>query len=395
MLSIAQLQSAYNNEQTLIILLARLYFGTQNVKEVGSFLTSNAINWPAFYQSVSVNNIRGFVYDVVSVNQIPVDAPTFDKLKKDAETITRQNFYQFKLTRQLLTEFEQLGVAIIAYKGMALAGKYYRQPFLRESTDIDFLVDKGSVERIRSHLYQLGYRSKFDAADRYLSYLISHHKELSFRPPPHPSGLNCSVEIQWQLLEHYFDPFPDFSFFAPQLAEHLSDKNTGLSPTHDFICTASHHLIKEPLWKFKNLVDLACMIQAADEQLNWPFIHQVFKKYGYAGFLFSGLTALSEVLGIAQGHLQFPQARYSLFKAGRYSNQWQDYMQLWRIIGAHQSPGQRVRFNTKALYGLLQPNLNDLKLARLPAWAVPLLIPLKPFRLMYERLITKKIKKNK
>ncbi|GAB2686615.1 hypothetical protein GCM10027037_05740 [Mucilaginibacter koreensis] len=383
--SIDQLKSTYSTEQVLIILLSRLYFGIQQANHIHAYLKCTTVNWPAFYRIVCINNIRGFIYDVVINHHVQIDSLIFNQLKIDARVITQKSFYQFKLTRQLLNDFKSLSITVIPYKGSMLANNYYKNPFLRESSDIDFLVKVDDVCRIRSYLKQNGYKPKFDAADKYLPYLIENYKELSFTPPLHTSGLNCSVEIQWRLLESYFGNFPDYNFFAKALRWQTEPDEIGLTETYDFICTASHHLIKEPLWKFKYLIDLACMIQTAGNRYTWDVITGIFKTYGYEKFLYSGLTALSEILGINFSCKTYSPTLYQLFLIEKYPQNYnRSYLQLLKVINSHQTFSQSLNFNTKALLSIFKPNLNDLKL-NLPAWAVPLLVLTKPFRILYEQ----------
>ena len=392
MLPVDQLTDTYTTEQVLMILLTRLYFGTQTENDVQKFINEQGINWDAFYKLASVNQVRGFLYDIISSSRIKTDPKLISLLGKDATTITRLGFYQLKLTQNLLNDFKNKGITVIPYKGAVLAGRYYKTPFLRESNDIDFLADKDDVPALRAYFHKNGYETKFDAADKYLPFILRYYRDLAFTAPMHEAGLKCSVEIQWQLLDAYFGQFSGFDFFAPHLTEDNSRKDipgSGLTPACDFLCAASHHLIKEPLWKFKYLVDLACIVQSSGSEFDWGKVINTFRACNYPDFLFSGMNALHEVLGISIPQESFSPVSYRLFMAGKHNNARRDHLQMLSVIYSKQTFVQKVKFSSKVFLSLFTPNLKDLSLIDLPAWAVPLLMPVKPFRLLYGYLFNK------
>lgn len=385
MLNSDTLKCTYTNEQTLIILLTRLYFGTYKVEDIRDFLDKEAIDWNIFYRLISVNDIRGFIYGIITESQITIDRQIHDTLKKDAMAITLIGSYQTDLLNNLKKEFEKLGIVAIPYKGNTLAARYYKSPLLRESLDIDFLISKEDLPQLRKCLYENGYESRYNISEHQMGFVLRFHRDISFISLKNRMGITCSVELQWKLLENYFGRFYQHDFFVQHLQSYTATDCTqhiGLAPTYDFLCVASHHLIKDPLLKFKYLIDLACMVQISSDKLDWEEINAHFKLYKFHPFLTSGMNALEEIIGLKLP-IQSTSAPYHLFTATENRTGRELFFERIKFVNLKLSFLKRIKHGMKVRLHLLVPNFNDLSMTDGPAWSIPLIVPGKFLRYLY------------
>ncbi|WP_212003040.1 nucleotidyltransferase family protein [Chitinophaga sp. HK235] len=390
MLNIETLKCTYTNEQVLVILLTRAYFGTQGIEATRDFLDKEVIDWNSFYKLISLNNIRGFIYDIITVSQITINPQIYDTLKKDAMGITLLGSYQAGLLSHLKNNFEKSGITAISYKGHTLAARYYKAPLLRESSDLDLLIPKDKLSQISKYLLENGYESKYNISAHQLRFVLRFHRELSFKSPKDRMGITCSVELQWKLIERYLGPFPRYDFFVQHLQRYTAvdgTSHTGLAPTYDFLCVASHHLIREPLLKFKYLIDLACIVHASSEQLNWEEINLHFKSYNFSPLLWSGMHAFDEIIGLQVPVSNIPKVPYHLFTATEMQTDnkalyKKNFYKKIRLINSMRSFQERIKLTIKTRLLFLIPNLNDLSRTNAPAWTIPLIIPVKIFRFL-------------
>ncbi|WP_143310054.1 nucleotidyltransferase family protein [Chitinophaga vietnamensis] len=393
MLNIETLKCSYTNEETLLILLTRLYFGTQDIEAVHAFLDKEVIDWSSFYKLILHNDIRGFIYDIITTFPVAIDKQIHDTLKKDAMAITLVGAYQARLISQLKIAFEKSGITVIPHKGSALAARYYRAPLLRESSDIDFLINKDDLPELRKCLHENGYEQRYSISAHQMGFLLRFHRELSFKAPKDRMGITCSVELQWKLLERYWGKFFEYDFFVQHLQPYMAMDGTsqvGLAPTYDFLCVASNHLIREPLLKFKYLIDLACMIQISSSELDWEEINSRFKLYNYTAFLWSGMNALIDIVGLQLPVPGLPPVAYHLFTATEIQIGRKAFFNKIRLTNLKRSFLGKIKFSVKArLSILLVPNVNDLSMTNAPAWTIPLIIPMKSFRLLYSYITRK------
>ncbi|WP_165973379.1 nucleotidyltransferase family protein [Pedobacter sp. ok626] len=386
MLNIDTLKGPYTNEQVLVILLTRLYFGTQKIDDIRDFLDNEIVDWNVFYKLISVNDIRGFICEVITISQITIDQETHDRLKKDAMGITLVAANLAGLKNHLMIEFEKLGIKAVPYKGATLATRYYKSPLLRESSDLDFLVNRDEVPQLMKCLYENGYRSKFNISAHQMGFVMRFHRELSFQSPKNRMGISCGVELQWRLLENFFRQFHQHDFFVEYLQSYTAidgSSHIGLAPTYDFLAVASHHLIREPLLKFKYLIDLACMVQTSSSQLDWEEINLQFKLHNFSGLLNSGMNALAEIVGLQLPVLNTVSPAYHLFSATEIKTGRNVYFRKIKLVNLKQSFLEKIKLSLKAHLSLLIPNLNDLSMTKAPAWTIPLIIPVKSLRFLY------------
>ena len=393
MLNIDALKGTYTNEQVLVILLTRLYFDTQKIQEVRDFLDKESIDWVLFYKLITINDIRGFIYDVITVSRLSIDQETHNTIKKDAMVITMVASNLMSIKTHLMMEFEKIGIKVVPYKGITLATRYYKSPLLRESMDMDLLVSKEELPQLINCLYENGYQAKYNISAHQMGFVIRFHRELTFQSPRNKVGISCAVELQWKLLENYFGQFHQHDFFVQHLESYTAVDGTshiGLSPTYDFLAVTSHHLIKESLLKFKYLIDLACMVQTSSAQLDWEEINLQFKSHHFSSLLSSGTKALTEIIGLQVPVENVPSVDYHLFSATETRRGRSVHFSKIGLINLKLSFLEKIKLTMKTRLSLLIPNLNDLSMTEGPSWTIPLIIPVKSFRFLYLYLTKKR-----
>lgn len=389
MLTIGLLKPTYTNEQILVILLTRLYFGTQDIEEIQGFLENEAIDWYVFYDLISNNDIRGFVYDIITVSRLKIDPQIHDTLKKDVMGITLLGSYQANLFGHLTNEFDKLGITVIPYKGRTLATRYYKAAHLRESSDIDFLIRKDDLRTLRKFLLEKNYTPKYNISEHQLRFISAFHREISFESPKDKMGITCSVELQWKLMEDFFGQFNGYDFFVQHLQPYTDQEGVsrvGLVPTYDFLCVASHHLIREPLLRFKYLIDLAAIAHGSSGELDWEELAFQFKQYNFSPYLLSGINALQDIIGLQLPAKYASEETYRLFEATKVRGGIDHFYKKLRIITSKQSFLQRTKLMLKVYVMFMAPGLNDLSKTQAPAWTIPFIVPVKTVRFLRNKL---------
>jgi len=397
MLTIARLKETCNNEQVLMILLSRLYFKTQSPGEVQDFIAKNTINWNLFYQVARAHQVASFIYQVVVSTNLQIDPACEKKLKQYTFHVSLNSLHQLKFVQHLQEELTRLGIQAIPYKGVCFASRYYQSMAQRESSDIDFLVGKDAIGNLRNYFHEKGYRAKQDVPADYLPYALTVFKELSFKTPADAMDINCSVEIQWKLLEGFVGDYLPFTALLPHVTTYTiaGYEQKGLTPTYDFLCIVSHHIIKDPLIRFKYLVDLACIASVGKDAIDHATVASVIKEYGYWKVFQESNTVIEDLLGI-QVHpgtsmpLQHPQLLQHAIGFPLAERTESRNIQAMLLLARLQD-GWRGNMKVKLrmlLYWIL-PNIDDINAFRLPVWCLPLLFVLRPFRLLYKYLFYK------
>ena len=100
----------------------------------------------------------------------------------------------------MLNLFHTHQVSAISYKGPALAASAYGDLSLRQFVDLDLIVRKRDVLRVKELLVTRGWQPEFELNEAQEAAFLDHYYDYGFSNER--GGL---VEIHWELTEGYFN----------------------------------------------------------------------------------------------------------------------------------------------------------------------------------------------
>lgn len=395
MLDTQQLKSIYNHEQVLLVLLTRLYFSNAERSEAENFLADHPINWQVFQQILRAHGMRSFIYGVVINHKLKLNEKLEFNLKTRYNNNRLKNFKQIKAAVELINVFKQQGIVVTPYKGAVFAQSYYTDMALRESSDIDFMIAKREVKAVEDYFISQQYEARTSVPRPYLNYYSRFFKDIVYYKA---AVVPASIEMHWRLVDRYAGNYPGYDFFAP----HLIPSPVGgltvdkLSPTYDFLAVASNHFVKDMGIKFKYLVDMACMINREQGTLDLGVIAGCARQYGFEKKLGMGLQLVDDLLGIELvGHRQRllsnellkTPLQYPIHLTRLYIN---EPAFLKRSLLLQDSAWHKFKFVLRCFLYAFLPTYADINEMKLPVYFLPVLIVLRPFRLIYQVIRPKK-----
>lgn len=310
MVSTTELKQYLDNEQLLVVLLSRLYFGAAEKKDVTGFLKAVAIDDDRFYRIISSHGIRPFIFHVISSENIEVGPQLYSRLKDFYVQNHLRSMEQAAICSSIIKQLEKKGISAIPFKGVVFAHSYYNNTGLRESSDVDLLISPSDVKETETLLKETGYQPKLSVPPSYLGYYIRNFKEIVYTAPARTNRNGYSVEVHWKLLNIYFGSFPGMNFFETGSADvFIGDLHLrGLQPTYDFLAVCSNHFVKDMSVKFKYIIDAACLLNKYQSSLDTGLIRQVSDKHHCRKRIEHGLYLVDALLGqqIAGFGLKYP-----------------------------------------------------------------------------------------
>ncbi|MDB5117326.1 MAG: hypothetical protein JWQ79_2818 [Mucilaginibacter sp.] len=390
MLTIQQLKEKYNHEQAVLVLLARLHFNTCTTTEVTDFIAENKINWALLLQITKAHGLRSFVYYVIKQYKISV-APAFEERLKKSHDITRRKNLRMAVTlSKLVGDFKEKGITLIPYKGVVFAHRYYPDIALRESADIDFLVAAKNINEIENYFIANNYTAKTTVSKAFKKYYQLFFKDMVYSTPG--TTETFSIEIHWRLMEQFSGNYPNYDFFIPHLEPYVLGglPVNKLSPTYDFLALVSNHFVKDMGIKFKYLVDVAALIRKENNNIDNKIIFETATHYGFTKRLETGLSLTESLLGVslanlvpynnaADAYLPVPLA-FPLHLPRLYINEPEF---IKRSLQLQDNNLRRVKFILKSIQYMFLPTYADINQLKLPVYFLPLMIIIRPFRLLY------------
>ena len=184
------------------------------------------------------------------------------------------------------------GIPVIPYKGTALAERYYSDPALRASSDLDLLVPAGSVLQAVDLLLRDGYTYGADNPDPRDWHLIqTMHNDLVVIAP------SCAwcVEIHWQLFKPWrqmsFDLDPHWWKFNLSSGEGL----VGCLHNEEMLLVVCAHAMNHYWDKLKWVVDVDRIVRSRP-LLDWQQLLVRARQSGLRRALFVGLLLAQQTL---------------------------------------------------------------------------------------------------
>lgn len=187
------------------------------------------------------------------------------------------NQAQFKTLAEIQAAFEKTGIQAVILKGLGLAFRYYPDPALRSTGDIDLLLNKNDVVHALQMLTEMGYRVY---ASKELNILP---KELSAISPAQ-NGLSDHIEVHHYNPEHrkIKDNSPDEEFKGfkeppqeLQIGQNTCHTLSGMDTLHYISQHTFRHLwdatTERPL-PLKWFADLLNIVESQADSLDWKYL---------------------------------------------------------------------------------------------------------------------------
>lgn len=395
MLPLQELKHLYSNEQVLLVLLARVYFSTATPSAVNDFIRQQPIDWELAYKTARAHSLRPFISYIIAEHNIDVQPAFREKLQQDYRIAMMNNVQISFQTARLVNHFKEKGIIIIPYKGAVLAHSYYENMALRESSDIDFLVDRKDVAAIEDYFISIGCRPVQTVPRSYLKFEQFFFKEIVYDTPASVTGRTYSIELHWTLTNRFAGKYPEYPFFRSHIEPYQLNSLSlhKLSPAYDFAAIVSNHFVKDMFGRFKHITDIACFLQRHPGLPDDHIIFSIAREYGFEKKLETGLSLVYALTGIAANprHTNKPLPDRYLATPLQYPIllprlQFNEGGFLKRSLELQDSFINKCKFLGRSFLYIFIPTYIDINTFKLPVYLLPLLFILRPFRLLYERV---------
>jgi Uncharacterised nucleotidyltransferase len=259
MLPIEKIMDTHGPSMAVVIQACRVFLRTADQKDLDALIASINPNWKEIAILSKVHRIRPVVFRVLMESITPTAIK--EQLKKELQLNTLQNFTIASETERLIDLLAKANISAIPYKGVAYSQQFYGDISMRESSDIDLVIDPNDLPKTFKIFEQDGYHV-FNLK-RYTSLgqqaYTDQEKDLCYDKITSGAD-NFHVEL------HYMITHPRFG--APKTINQFdlsgsmrSVLNGGaakfLLPAEHFRAITLHHLLHDGLEYLKIFIDLA------------------------------------------------------------------------------------------------------------------------------------------
>jgi hypothetical protein len=281
-------------EDALLLWSVRRCPEAERTKQIKSLL-GRGLDWPYVRDASSRHGLLPLLFKALEAIG-PDIAPNeiWGELKAQFRMNALRNLFLAGELIRLNRLFAENGISSIPYKGPTLAVLAYGDVLSRQFDDLDILVHKGDVLRVKRLLLADGYRPEVNLTPAEESTYLKSNCEYNFH-----SEKGIHLEIHWDLLPNYYSfPFDlegSWSRLAPvslEGAEVFTFSAVDLLP---ILC--SHYGCKHLWERLGWVLDFSRLIEA-NREMKWQEAIGQANRMGLRRTLSVGLFLARDLIGI-------------------------------------------------------------------------------------------------
>jgi hypothetical protein len=353
-------------------------------------LVRQTLDWDYLYQLARRHSVLPLLYWQLNKHvQSEIPPAQLERLRVKFRDNAARNLYLTGELERIITLFKAEGVAVLPYKGPALASAAYGDISLRRYVDLDILVGKRDVPRAQELLRSRGFRLPFPLSPAQERVLLRTQHNLPFSR----DGGRMIVELHWEIASKQFAPTSFGLGFGEDLEKVrlLSLEVESLSPEDLLLSLCVHgtkHLWERLAW----ICDIAELV-GSRPRTDWPRLYERAQRLRAERMLNLGLLLALELLdaplpeevkrvlkadGVASGLASKVTAR--LFDGCEYSPEG-----LLKSVNFNLTARRDWRDKARYLRFIFAPTDGDVSVLNLPAPLSFVYYVLRPFRLLLKR----------
>jgi len=299
------------NEDKLIYLFSRLEIGEAGLKEIKKSL-SKPLDFKRLKDIAAKQQVYQFLY--YSLNELGLNALIPAQILDETKSAYYANIARnFALEREALLLSEKAkakGASLIPFRGISMIYGVYNNPGLRQMADIDILIKPEDSNTIKNILLEMGYREYLSEGHSMDDGLItSFSKKIS-------RNLTIFIEPHTAIASPrpYKIKFPHL--WERSIEVNIANKKILILSKEDMILSISLHIRRHARQlALKSIVDVAEILNAAKNTLDWGYIIKYARDNSMISSLYLSLYLAQELLGATA-----PPDTMNLVKPNRIKN---------------------------------------------------------------------------
>lgn len=279
-------------EHRLLLLCARTSVvgdGAESLRR----LAASALDWDYLSKLARRHSVLPLLYWQLNATAA-VETPPAElrRLREEFRLHTARNLYLTTELENIVTLFESEDVAVIPYKGPALAAYAYGNLALRRYVDLDVLVRREDVPRAKGLLARRGFLPQHRLTPAQERVLLRTQHNLPFR---REAG-RLLVELHWEFAQRRYAAAADEAALWPRLVDvRLGRRAVKGLPAEELLLSLCVHGTKH-LWERLGWVCDVAEVVRAHPRLEWPRVLDNARRQGTERMLLLGLCLAADLL---------------------------------------------------------------------------------------------------
>jgi hypothetical protein len=233
-----------------------------------------------------------------------VPAEVMTKLRIVYHKNAAWNTLRYDELSKILIAFNDVGIDVIVLKGAFLAETVYKNIGLRAFCDVDLLIKKGDLQKVKKELAQLRYHAPDNIYPTkwheklYEQMQTEQGEEIQF----FNHDKTVKIDVHWD-IQSPSSPFQiDINKFweNAQPVKIAGVETLVFAPEDLLLHLCLHmerHLVNIGIIRFKWYADIPEVIEHYEEEINWVYLVQSSKNYGIEEPIYQSLYLVNKYFG--------------------------------------------------------------------------------------------------
>ena len=299
-------------EQRILLLAARLRL-TEPEKAERKDLTAEIKDGNEMVWWAIARQAGPFLYKKLSELQVQVPDFALQAFKQSWLKTLSRNMVLIAHFSEVMTTLNDVGISVIAMKGIYLSEWLYTEVGLRQFSDIDLLVKPEDGERALSVMREMGYQQAKSE--------LPEDIQLKLLPAHYPAMIKngVSVEIHTRLHSRVTDYEIDIpSLWAASQTKEIHNVSTGVFCTEHLLLTLIQHLdkhLRSGQFQFSGFYDIVNLMDVKSQDMDLDMLLSEAKAWKMEALLMDycvltekyfgvGLPGLKAVAGVSYRELE-------------------------------------------------------------------------------------------
>lgn len=254
----------------VLIEACRVHFGTSTLAALNTLLERPDTNYAEIALHSRLHRTRPVIFRILLQANCPEDFKA--RIKTELHSITLNNFSIAKETERIIQELAKIGVTAIPYKGVAYSKQFYGDISMRESSDIDLIIDATDLEKTFPFFERDGFHAAMSMGEDYnklgRAEFLRQNKDFCFDKIGKDGTPSFHVELHWEITHpRYLAPktLNQFDKTGVVSGNLITAHSQLLQPAEHVRAICLHHMVHDGIEYIKTLLDLAQGLQKSIE----------------------------------------------------------------------------------------------------------------------------------
>ena len=288
----------WRSEHELLLVCARTR-GAEARAERARQLIHGGIDWAALLTLALDHGVMPLLYrNLFILGPEAAPAPFVDNLRALAMANAYRNLSLTAELLRVISLLEDNGVPAVAYKGPVLAAVAYGDTALRQFSDLDLLVGRQDLEKVRAILLSAGFLPSHSLTKRQERAYLANTCEFGFAL----EDPRVYLDVHWRFAARFMGPGPDAgAALAGRRRVAVGGRSVPSLDPEDMLLVLCLNGAFHTWWKLSQICDVAQLLEA-NEGWDWPGLLERARARGMVRMVLLGVSLAAELLSAPVPH---------------------------------------------------------------------------------------------